>query len=82
MFKEAKQAHTAEFRGAAVQRVEDGQGVGMAARELGVSEQTLRNWVKAERAGKLSRSRRDGGHARADGALAVTRREQAPANGA
>ncbi|WP_018437537.1 transposase, partial [Paraburkholderia atlantica] len=54
MFKVPKQAYTPEFRAAAVQRVKDGQGVGAVARELGVSEQTLRNWVKAEQAGKLN----------------------------
>ncbi|MBB5404299.1 transposase [Paraburkholderia sp. JPY162] len=54
MFKVPKQAYTPEFRAAAVQRVKDGQGVGAVARELGGSEQTLRNWVKAEQAGKLN----------------------------
>jgi transposase len=54
MFKVPKQAYTAEFKTAAVQRVKDGQSVSVAARELGVSEQTLRNWVKAEQAGKLN----------------------------
>ncbi len=49
-----KQVYTAEFKLAAVQRVEDGQGVSVVARELGISEQTLRNWVKAEAAGKLN----------------------------
>ena len=34
----------------AVKRVNTGQGVAVAARELGVVEQTLRNWVKAARA--------------------------------
>lgn len=54
MFKVPKQAYMAEFKTAAVQRVKDGQGMSVVARELGVSEQTLRNWVKAERAGKLN----------------------------
>ncbi|CAD14109.1 isrso8-transposase orfa protein [Ralstonia pseudosolanacearum GMI1000] len=53
MFKVPKQSYTAEFKAAAVQRVKDGQGVGAVARELSVSEQTLRNWMKAEQAGKL-----------------------------
>ncbi|WP_232464259.1 transposase, partial [Burkholderia ubonensis] len=30
-----------------------GQGVTVVARELGVSEQTLRNWAKAEQEGKV-----------------------------
>jgi transposase len=54
MFEVTKQAYTAEFKAAAVQRVKDGQRAGAAARELGVSEQMLRNWVKAEQAGKLN----------------------------
>lgn len=54
MFKVPKQVYTAEFKLAAVQRGEDGQGVTVVARELGISEQTLRNWVKAEASGKLS----------------------------
>ncbi|SMF97958.1 Mobile element protein [Burkholderia singularis] len=45
--------YTAEFKLAAVSRVKDGQGVAVA-RELGISEQTLRNWVKAEASGKLN----------------------------
>ncbi|WP_175853759.1 IS3 family transposase [Burkholderia anthina] len=54
MFKVPKQVYTAEFKLAAVQRVKDGQGVAVVARELGISEQTLRNWVKAEASGKLN----------------------------
>lgn len=54
MFKVLKQAYTAEFKAAAVQRVKDGQGVSAVARELGMSEQTLRNWIKASEAGKLN----------------------------
>ncbi|WP_152650108.1 IS3-like element ISBps1 family transposase [Burkholderia pseudomallei] len=54
MFKVSKQAYMAEFKAAAVQRVKDGQGMGVVARELGVSEQTVRNWVKAEQAGTLN----------------------------
>lgn len=44
---------TAEFREQAVKRVKTGQGVGTVARELGISDQTLRNWVKAFETGKL-----------------------------
>ncbi len=54
MFKVPKQVYTTEFKLAAVQRVKDGQGFAVVARELGMSEQTLRNWVKAEQAGKLN----------------------------
>lgn len=37
-----------------MKRVKGGQGIGMVARELGISDQTLRNWVKAFAAGKFN----------------------------
>jgi transposase-like protein len=49
-----KQEYTAEFREVAVKRVNSGHGIGAVARELGLIEQTLRNWVKAAAAGKLN----------------------------
>ena len=49
-----KQEYTAEFKELAVKRVRDGQAVGAVAKELGLIEQTLRNWVKAHAAGKLN----------------------------
>lgn len=49
-----KQEYTAEFKELAVKRVRGGQTVGAVARELGLVEQTLRNWVKAAAAGKLN----------------------------
>lgn len=49
-----KQEYTAEFKELAVKRVKDGQSVGAVARDLGLIEQTLRNWVKAFEAGKLN----------------------------
>jgi transposase len=49
-----KQEYTAEFRELAVKRIKGGQGIGVVARELGMSDQTLRNWVKAFDAGKLN----------------------------
>ena len=49
-----KQAYTLEFKELAVKRVKGGQSIGAVARELGVVEQTLRNWVKAEAIGKLN----------------------------
>jgi len=54
MFKIPKQEFTAEFKELAVKRVKSGQGVGMVARELGLVEQTLRNWVKAADRGQLN----------------------------
>ena len=49
-----KQEYTAEFRELAVQRVKGGQSNGVVARELGLGDQTLRNWVKAFDAGRLN----------------------------
>lgn len=54
MFKIPKPEYTAEFKGLAVKRVKDGQGIGAVAKDLGLVEQTLRNWVKAAKAGKLN----------------------------
>jgi transposase len=49
-----KQEYTAEFKELAVKRVKSGQTAGAAAKELGLIEQTLRNWVKAAAVGKLN----------------------------
>jgi len=49
-----KQEYTAEFKELAVKRVKEGLTVGAAAKELGLVEQTLRNWVKAAESGKLN----------------------------
>ena len=54
MKKIPKQEYTAEFKELAVKRVKAGQSIGAVARELGLIEQTLRNWVKAFDAGKLN----------------------------
>lgn len=48
-----KQEHTVEFRELAVKRIKEGLTPGVVSKELGVSDQTLRNWVKAHDAGKL-----------------------------
>ena len=49
-----KQEYTIEFKELAVKRVKAGQSVGAVAKDLGLIEQTLGNWVKAADAGKLS----------------------------
>ncbi len=55
MFKIPKQEYTPEFKEGAVQRViTGGQGIPAVAKDLGLIEQTLRNWVKAAKAGKLN----------------------------
>lgn len=51
----ARARYTLEFKQEAVRLVEGGQSIAAAAaRTLGVVDQTLFNWVKASRAGKLS----------------------------
>lgn len=54
MLKVPNQQYTPEFRAAAVKRVKDGQSIRAVARELGMSPQTLRTWIKATEAGKAS----------------------------
>lgn len=53
MNKIPKQAFTTEFKELAVKRVQNGQSIPAAAKELGISDQTLRNWVKAAAKGEL-----------------------------
>jgi transposase len=43
-----------EFKQEVVRLVEGGQSIAAAARTLGMVDQTLFNWVKAHRAGKLT----------------------------
>jgi transposase len=54
MFKIPKQEYTAEFKELAVKRVKSGEALAKVGRELGLVEQTLRNWVKAAKNGKLN----------------------------
>lgn len=55
MYKIPKQSYTVEFKQEAVRQVEqDGKKVAQVARELGIAEQTLINWRKAAKAGKLA----------------------------
>jgi transposase len=54
MTKRVKRArYTQEFKHEAVRLVQGGQSMAAAARALGVVEQTLFNWIKAHREGKL-----------------------------
>ena len=53
MTKTTRARYTLEFKQEAVRLVEGGQSIAAAARTLGVVEQTLHNWVKAHRQGKL-----------------------------
>jgi transposase len=54
MKKIPKQAYTLEFKELAVKRVIEGESIPKVGKELGVHDQTLRNWVKAATAGKLN----------------------------
>ena len=54
MYKLPRPEYTAEFKELAVKRVTDGQGIAAVGKDLGLIEQTLRNWVKAAKAGKLN----------------------------
>jgi len=53
MFKVPKQEYTPQFKELAVKRASS-QGIAAVAKDLGLVEQTLRNWVKAAKAGKLN----------------------------
>ena len=53
MKKIPKQAYTTAFKELAVKRVADGQAISLVVKELGLSDQTLRNWIKASAEGKL-----------------------------
>ena len=55
MYKIPKQHYTAEFKQEAVRQVEqEGKSPAQVARELGIAEQTLSNWRKTAKAGKLA----------------------------
>jgi transposase len=51
MTKATRKQYTLEFKQEAVRLVESGQSQASAARTLGIIEQTLGNWVKAQRKG-------------------------------
>ena len=55
MTKTTRAQYTLEFKQEAARLVRSGQSIAAAARTLGLVEQTLHNWVKAERAGKVER---------------------------
>ena len=53
MIKTTRARYTLEFKQEAARLVEAGQSIAAAARTLGVVEQTLFNWVKAQCQGRL-----------------------------
>lgn len=52
MEKSKRARYTGEFKQEAVRLVEAGQSIAATARSLGLVEQTLYNWIKAQRQGK------------------------------
>ncbi|MDK2123474.1 transposase [Parachitinimonas caeni] len=55
MYEILQQSHTTEFKQEAIRLVEaEGKRPAQVARDLGISEQTLGNWRKAHKAGKLA----------------------------
>jgi len=48
-----KVTYTLEFKLEALRRVRGGEAVRKVAREIGVPEQSIRNWVKAQAEGRL-----------------------------
>ena len=53
MEKAIRRRYTLEYKQEAVRLVASGQKVSAAAKSLGIVEQTLANWVKADKAGQL-----------------------------
>jgi transposase len=49
-----RQSYTLEFKELAVKRIKDGQSFSTVAKELGINEQTLRNWSSAASIGALT----------------------------
>jgi transposase len=53
MEKATRRRYTLEYKQEAVRLLRSGQRVSAAAKSLGIVEQTLANWVKADKAGQL-----------------------------
>jgi len=56
MAKSTRARYTQEFKLEAVRLVKGGQGLAVTAKILGISDQTLDNWIKADRQGRLKGS--------------------------
>jgi transposase len=52
--KAARARYALECKQEAVRRVESGQSMAAAARDMGIAEQSLFNWGNAQRQGRLS----------------------------
>ena len=53
MSKIVRARYTLEYKQEAVRLVEGGRAIGAIARDLGIADQTVHNWVKAQAAGRL-----------------------------
>lgn len=53
MAKSTRARYTLEFKLEAVRLVKVGQALSVTAKVLGISDQTLHNWIKADREGRL-----------------------------
>jgi transposase len=54
MSQNKRARYTLEYKTEAVRLVRNGQSIAAVARTLGISDQTLHNWLKAEERGGLS----------------------------
>lgn len=54
MKKATRARYTLEFKLEAVRLVKGGQSAAATAKILGISEQTLHNWIKADKDGRLA----------------------------
>ena len=54
MSRMVRARYTLEYKQEAVRLVRGGQPVGAVARGLGISDQTVHNWVKADAEGRLA----------------------------
>jgi len=54
MTKATRKSYTLEYKQEAVRLVDSGQSKASVARSLGIVEQTLDNWVRAHKDGKLA----------------------------
>ena len=54
MTKTTRARYTLEFKFEAVRLVKGGQSMAAKAKILGIAEQTLHNWVKADKVGRLT----------------------------
>ena len=54
MSQRSRARYTLEFKLEAVRLVQSGQSIAAVSRVLGIADQTLHNWVKAQLQGRLS----------------------------